>query len=101
MTRVGLSTFLMTLAMANVLPEPVTPRSVWCLAPDKMPSVSFAMACGWSPAGLKGATSSNMQTKVEPQRLSVNVGFVGWGEAADEPSLCQPAREYHRRAGQT
>src|ERR1700690_3314556 len=63
MTSVGLSTFLMTLAMANVLPEPVTPSSVWFLAPDKMPSVSFAMACGWSPAGRKGATSSNMRSE--------------------------------------
>ena len=29
MTRVGFWTFSMTLAMVNVLPVPVTPRSVW------------------------------------------------------------------------
>ena len=34
MTSVGLFTFLMTLATVNVLPEPVTPSSVWCFAPD-------------------------------------------------------------------
>src|SRR5690242_8400764 len=61
MTSVGFSTFLMTLAMENVLPEPVTPRSVWCFAPDKTASVSFAMACGWSPAGWYGETSSNTE----------------------------------------
>jgi hypothetical protein len=47
----GLVHVPMTLATVNVLPEPVTPSSVWCFAPDKMPSVSFAIACGWSPAG--------------------------------------------------
>ena len=51
--------------------RPVTPSSVWCRAPDKIPPVSFAIACGWSPAGLRGATSSYMQTKVEREAGSV------------------------------
>src|SRR5829696_2361457 len=64
MTRVGLFTFLMTLAIVYVLPEPVTPRRVWCRAPDNTPSVSFAMACGWSPAGSNGAASLNISQQV-------------------------------------
>ena len=34
------------LAIVKVLPEPVTPSSVWCFAPASSPSVSFAMAAG-------------------------------------------------------
>ena len=37
--------------MLWVFPLPVTPSSVWCLKPSLMPSTSFAIACGWSPAG--------------------------------------------------
>ena len=37
--------------MEKVLPEPVTPSSVWCARPDWMPSMSAAIAAGWSPAG--------------------------------------------------
>ena len=28
-----------------------TVSSTWCFAPASKPSVSFAIACGWSPAG--------------------------------------------------
>jgi hypothetical protein len=41
----------MTLAMVIVLPEPVTPSSVWKRSPRRRPAVSSAMARGWSPAG--------------------------------------------------
>jgi hypothetical protein len=68
MTSVGFSMFLMTFAIVKVLPEPVTPRSVWCFAPEEIASVSFAMACGWSPAGWYGETISNIN--VQPKRRS-------------------------------
>ncbi len=42
------------LARVIVLPEPVTPRSVWYRSPRRSPAVSSAMARGWSPAGWKG-----------------------------------------------
>src|SRR3954470_19802568 len=41
-----------------VLPDPVTPSSVWYRSPRRRPAVSSAMALGWSPAGSKGATTS-------------------------------------------
>ena len=40
-----------TLAAVKVLPEPVTPSSVWCLFPASTDFVSLAMACAWSPRG--------------------------------------------------
>ncbi len=49
----------MTLAIVNVLPEPVTPSSAWCGFPASTPAVNFSMACPWSPQGLKGASSLN------------------------------------------
>jgi hypothetical protein len=42
----------MTLAIVKVFPDPVTPKSVWNLAPAFNPSVSFFIASGWSPSGL-------------------------------------------------
>ena len=42
----------MTLAIVKVLPDPVTPKSVWCFMPAFRLRVSFSMASGWSPAGL-------------------------------------------------
>ena len=41
----------------NVLPEPVTPSSVWWRSPRASPSDSRSMAAGWSPVGSKSATS--------------------------------------------
>ena len=52
MTSVGFWTFAMTLAMVKVLPEPVTPSSVWYRSPRRMPSLSAATASGWSPVRL-------------------------------------------------
>ncbi len=37
--------------MVKVLPEPVTPSSTWSRSPRATPSMSAAIACGWSPAG--------------------------------------------------
>src|SRR5689334_17717954 len=45
----------MTFAIVNVLPDPVTPRSVWKASPSSMPSASFAIASGWSPDGGKSS----------------------------------------------
>jgi hypothetical protein len=42
----------MTLAMVKVLPDPVTPNSTWCRSPAASPSISSAIARGWSPLGL-------------------------------------------------
>ena len=50
----------MTLAIVNVFPEPVTPKSTWFLTPDFMFLVSFFMALGWSPVGLNFETSLNI-----------------------------------------
>src|SRR5947209_8469233 len=48
----------MVCARVMVLPDPVTPSSVWYLSPRLRPAVSSAMALGWSPAGEKGAMTS-------------------------------------------
>src|SRR3569832_1930176 len=62
----------MTLAIVNVLPEPVTPRSVWNTSPSFTPSTSLSMAVGWSPAGGYGRNSS----KGEPGKV-MNSPFFG------------------------
>ena len=48
---VGLLMLAMTLAMVNVFPDPVTPSNVCAGSPSCTPSVSCAMASGWSPVG--------------------------------------------------
>jgi hypothetical protein len=53
-TIAGRPSCAMTFAIVNVLPEPVTPSSVWKLRPSWMPSTSFTIAVGWSPAGAYG-----------------------------------------------
>ena len=58
-TSVGRWTFSMTLAIVNVLPEPVTPSKTCSSRPIFTPCASFSMASGWSPVGLKGACSLN------------------------------------------
>src|SRR5262245_15889339 len=70
MTSVGLFTLRITLATVKVLPEPVTPSKVWCFVPDKIPSVSLAMAAGWSPAGSNGATSLKLDCTIRFKPLS-------------------------------
>ena len=40
-------------AIVKVLPEPVTPKSVWYLWPDFNEDNKPSIARGWSPAGLK------------------------------------------------
>jgi hypothetical protein len=51
MTRVGFCTSSMTFAAVKVFPVPVAPRSTWCFMPRAIPSVSSAIAVGWSPVG--------------------------------------------------
>jgi hypothetical protein len=41
----------MTFAIVYVLPEPVTPSSVWQTRPSFSPCVRRSIASGWSPAG--------------------------------------------------
>ena len=50
----GRPVLAMTLAMVKVLPEPVTPNSVWKVNPSSMPATKASIAVGWSPAGGKG-----------------------------------------------
>src|SRR5438093_10237636 len=45
--------------MTFVLPLPVTPARTCCVRPACTPSTSWAIACGWSPAGRKGASTWN------------------------------------------
>jgi hypothetical protein len=47
----GRPTRAMTLAIVNVLPEPVTPISTCEPRPSAMPRTRASMAAGWSPAG--------------------------------------------------
>ncbi len=42
-----------TLAMVKVLPEPVTPSRTWLRSLALAPSTRSAIACGWSPAGVR------------------------------------------------
>jgi predicted membrane metal-binding protein len=49
----------MRFAIVNVLPDPVTPISVWSFLPARSPSVSRLIAAGWSPAGFIALFSSN------------------------------------------
>src|SRR5713226_8718963 len=43
--------------MTFVLPLPVTPSRTCWVSPDWTPLTSCSMASGWSPAGLKGAST--------------------------------------------
>jgi hypothetical protein len=55
---VGICTASIIFAIVNVLPEPVTPCKTWYFSPARIPSARAAMASPWSPAGLKGDTTS-------------------------------------------
>ena len=60
MTSAGRSKFAITLAIVKVFPEPVTPIRVCSFLPSFIARVSFSMACGWSPAGLKALSNLNI-----------------------------------------
>ena len=45
--------------MVKVLPDPVTPSRTWWRSPRRRPSLSWAMARGWSPRGWYSQTSLN------------------------------------------
>src|SRR5216117_479753 len=71
-TIVGRPSWAITCAIVMVLAEPVTPSSVWSRSPRARPSVSSAMARGWSPAGWWGETSSKgMGGKLTERQLGV------------------------------
>ncbi len=59
MTSVGRASRWITLAIVNVLPEPVTPMSTWARLPARRPSQRASTAWGWSPANPKGLSSWN------------------------------------------
>ena len=58
-TIVGRCTSAMTDAIVNDFPEPVMPRRVWNFSPAWIPSLSEAIASGWSPAAANSETSSS------------------------------------------
>lgn len=58
-TSVFLFVFATTFAIVNVLPLPVTPRSV-CLPPFFTLWASFSMASGWSPLGANTFARMNL-----------------------------------------
>src|SRR4030042_1047689 len=62
MTSVGLWSAWMTLAIENVLPEPVTPSRVTLRAPPSKALTMAAMASPWSPLGTKSVVSGNVST---------------------------------------
>ena len=45
-------------AIVNDFPDPVMPSSVWYRSPRSTPVASASIASGWSPAAVKGETSS-------------------------------------------
>jgi hypothetical protein len=56
-TSAGLPSSAMTFAIVKVLPDPVTPSSVWCRFPARTDFTSLTMACPWSPCGLYSVLS--------------------------------------------
>ena len=70
----------------KVLPEPVTPNRTWSRAPALIPSVSSAIACGWSPDGAKSATSLNFLPPSVSGRLCRFVGSQLCRKASDAAS---------------
>src|SRR5689334_14439721 len=54
----------MTLAMVNVLPEPVTPRRTWCCSRSIRPRLRASMAVPWSPLGLYELTNLKSMNSV-------------------------------------
>jgi hypothetical protein len=46
-------------AIVAVLPEPVTPRSVWKRSPSVSPRASSSRAFGWSATGLYAGLIAN------------------------------------------
>src|SRR4029077_3025214 len=100
--------------MTFVLPLPVTPRRTCWLRPDRTPSTSCSIACGWSPAGLKGASTRKREgtvliilgrTDVREQKpygrvriiaSSVEPALRTWPPAGIRTSACGPASDIKR-----
>src|SRR5215213_8613111 len=84
----------MTLATVIVLPDPVTPRSVWNRSPRSTPLNSSAIARGWSPAGWKGAWRWKVAAMV--RNIYAAAGFRSGPRPADlgpRPALGGPSAE--------
>src|SRR3972149_1676378 len=64
----------MTLAMVNVLPLPVTPRSVWCLWPPRRPSTSLSTAWGRGWGMSEGARVLREHERITREVLKANGG---------------------------
>ena len=68
--------FLMTLAMVNVLPEPVTPSSVWCFAPDEQAFRQLRDGLRLISGGLVGRNEFEHKPNLRASRERVNVGLA-------------------------
>src|SRR5471032_2767668 len=77
-----------TFAMVNVLPEPVTPSSVWNDRPSSIPSTSVAIAVGWSPAGGYGWYSWNGEPSNLMNLDSSRVSSVSSSGVSDMRERC-------------
>jgi hypothetical protein len=95
--------------MVSVFPVPVAPSRVWCRSPRASPSVSSAMARGWSPAGAKGDTSSKGMGSCG-WTANGNGGFgrvpplrsgPGFARGRQRYDCCQPRRATFRKGNGT
>src|SRR5471032_417737 len=77
-----------TFAMVNVLPEPVTPSSVWNDRPSSIHSTSVAIAVGWSPAGGYGWYSWNGEPSNRTNLDSSRVSAVSSSGVSDMRIRC-------------
>ncbi len=94
---VGRPAAAMTLAIVIVLPLPVTPTSVWYGSPRTSPAVSSAIACGWSPRGVKGVTRWNGWPADSGDGASVLVSSKGiLGEGGPAPCGTRTVGLYYR-----
>src|SRR5690606_13243126 len=67
----------MTDAIVTVLPEPVTPSSVWYRSPRFSPADSSRIACGWSPRSGNGSWRSKVAMLQE---------YPGWARRIAAPA---------------
>ncbi len=77
--------------MVKVLPEPVTPSSVWKLSPSLTPSTRPWIAAGWSPAGGYGWKSWNGEPSKETNSPFGASDVAASAAAAADVSACVAA----------
>ena len=96
--RAGRLVRLITCAMVNVLPEPVTPSSTWSRSYSPTPATSASIAVGWSPLGSYSDTSSKW---MPPSDLSGRSGRCGVQASPflmlGSPATSSAASEVRRR----